>query len=135
MSDSWYISTHVILPLQRKLTALNEHTGQPRAHNILLCTLAILFLIFQSISPIDTLIVLENIKLQPIQCSSKEKNKWNKKQTNTRGIALSNEKNKGCVYSFHSPILEETSGLFLSPEKALGMSFEMSSIIKTKYSF
>ena len=74
MSDSWYINTHFILPLQIKLTALNEHTEQPRAHNILLCTLAILFLIFQNISPINTLIVLENIKLQPIQCSSKEKN-------------------------------------------------------------
>lgn len=74
MSDSWYINTHFTLLLQRKLTALNEHIEQPRAHNMLLCTAAILFLIFQNSPPIDTLIVLENIKLWFIQCSSKEKN-------------------------------------------------------------
>lgn len=39
------------------------------------------------------------------------------------------------VYSFYSSVLEDTSGLFLSLEKALGMSFEMSSIIKTKCTF
>ena len=98
MSDSWYISTHVILLLQRKLTVLNEHIEQPRAHSMVLCTLSILFLNFQNSPPIDTLIVLENIKLWFIQCSSKEKYIWNKKQTNIREIALSNEKNKGCLF-------------------------------------
>ena len=63
MSDSWYINTYFTLLLQRKLTALNEHIEQPRAHSMLLCTLAILVLIFQNSPPIDTLIVLENIKL------------------------------------------------------------------------
>ena len=133
MSDSWYVSTHLILLLQRKLTALNEHIEQPRAHNMLLCTLAILFLIFQNSPPIDTLIVLENIKLWFIQCSSKEKNIRNNKQTSEK--LHYRMRRTRVVYSFHSPILEETSGLFLSPEKALGMSFEMSSIIKTKCSF
>lgn len=38
---------------------------------------------------------------------------------------------KDCVYSFPSLILD-SSGLFLSLEKALGMRFEMSSLIKTK---
>lgn len=65
MADSWYITTHFILSLQRKLTALNEHGEKPKAQYVLLCTLAVLFLIFQNISPINTLIVPENIKLQP----------------------------------------------------------------------
>ena len=133
MSDSWYISTHVILLLQRKLTVLNEHIEQPRAHSMVLCTLSILFLNFQNSPPIDTLIVLENFKLWFIQCSSKEKNIRNNKQTSEK-LHYRMRRTRG-VYSFHSPILEETSGLFLSPEKALGMSFEMSSIIKTKCSF
>lgn len=134
MSDSWYISTHVILLLQRKLTVLNEHIEQPRAHSMLLCTLSILFLNFQNSPPIDTLIVLENIKLWFIQCSSKEKYIWNKNKQTSEKLHYQMRKTR-VVYSFHSPILEETSGLFLSPEKALGMSFEMSSIIKTKCSF
>lgn len=82
MADFWCSMSHFILPPQRKLTALNEHIEQPRTHSILLCTLAILFLIFQNISPINTLIVPEDIKLQPIQCFSKEKIKQTKdKQT------------------------------------------------------
>lgn len=134
MSDSWYINTYFTLLLQRKLTALNEHIEQPRAHSMLLCTLAILVLIFQNSPPIDTLIVLENIKLWFIQCSSKEKiYKTTNKQTSEKLHYWM--RRTRVVYSFHSPILEETSGLFLSPEKALGMSFEMSSIIKTKCSF
>ena len=100
---------------------------------MLLCTLAILFLIFQNGPPIDTLIVLENIKLWFIQCFSKEKNIQNNKQTSEK--LHYRMRRTRVVYSFHFPILEETSGLFLSPEKALGMSFEMSSIIKTKCSF
>lgn len=68
---------------QRKLTALNEHIEQPKTHNLLLCILAIQFLIFQNISPINTLIVLEDNKLQPTQCFSKEKIKHIEDQRKT----------------------------------------------------
>lgn len=50
IAASWCITTYFILHLQRKLTALNEPIEQLRKHNILLCTLANLFLIFQNIS-------------------------------------------------------------------------------------
>lgn len=98
MADFWCSMSHFILPPQRKLTALNEHIEQPRTHSILLCTLAILFLIFQNISPINTLIVPEDIKLQPIQCFSKEKINQQKTNKHQRNCTIEGEEQGLCLF-------------------------------------